>query len=97
VIGRFQHSTLQPPRDTEIVNGPRVLRNESTGELTTVVERRADGVAGARAPSCLLFHTDRGFTRLWHYPANWAELSDAELIRIEARQSNVQGRGSRSA
>ena len=84
VHGRFSDST---PREHAVVNGPRVLRDNSSGEITTVVERRADGVAGARGPKCLLFHTERGFTRLWDYPENWAELSDDELLRIEARQA----------
>jgi hypothetical protein len=72
------------------------LRDGASGEITTVVERRADGVAGARAPKCLLFHTERGFTRLWDYPEHWAELSDDELLRLEARQVR-SNRESRSA
>lgn len=92
---RFSDSTPHS-RDHAVVNGPRVLRDNSSGEITTVVERKADGVAGARGPKCLLFHTERGFTRLWDYPANWPELSDEELLRLEARQSRGNG-ASRSA
>ena len=92
---RFSDSTPHS-RDHTVVNGPRVLRDNSSGEITTVVERKADGVAGARGPKCLLFHTERGFTRLWHYPANWPDLSDEELLRLEARQSRGNG-ASRSA
>lgn len=95
--GRFSDSTTQHSRDTAVVNGPRVLRDRSNGEITTVVERKADGVAGARGPACLLFHTDRGFTRLWDYPENWADLSDQELLRLEARQFRSNGGQSRSA
>jgi hypothetical protein len=59
-----------------------VIRDEATGDMMTVVERRADGVTGARGPSCLLFSTDGGFTRLWSYPDNWMDLTDAELRRL---------------
>jgi hypothetical protein len=62
-----------------VLRGPRIIRDGDTGDVLTVVERRADGVAGARASSCLVFSTDLGFTRLWNYPENWADLSDAEL------------------
>lgn len=94
--GRFSDKKPQDARNIDVVSGPRVLHDRSTGEITTVVERRAEGVAGARAPRCLLFHTDLGFTRLWDYPANWAELSDAELLLLEQRQTRSQGE-SRSA
>ncbi|HJQ21255.1 MAG TPA: hypothetical protein VJ867_12985 [Gemmatimonadaceae bacterium] len=95
--GRFPDWAPREPRENPVVNGPRVLRDAMTGELTTVVERKADGVAGARASHCLLFHTDRGFTRLWVYPQNWADLSDEDLLRLEARQNRSEGRDSRSA
>ena len=68
------------------------MRDRSTGDMVSVVERRADGVAGARAPSCLIFSTDAGFNRVWTYPANWQELGDDELIGLTIRR-----RGSRSA
>ena len=67
------------PRDNVILRGPRLIRDDATGDMLTVVERRADGVAGARAPRCLVFSTDRGFTRLWSYPDNWMDLTDSEL------------------
>lgn len=95
--GRFSDSTPQHSRENLIVSGPRVLRDISSGDITTVVERAADGVAGARGPKCLIFHTDRGFTRLWDYPANWSDLSDDELLRLEARQARSNGGQSRSA
>lgn len=66
-------------RESNIVRGPRVVRDGASGDVMTVVERRADGVTGARGPRCLLFSTDRGFTRLWNYPENWADLTDSEL------------------
>ena len=77
-------------RDIAVVRGPRMIRDGATGEVTTVVERRAEGIAGARAPSCLVFSTDRGFTRLWNYPENWADLTDRELIALsEFRRSHT--------
>ncbi len=76
-------------RDSVVLRGPRIIRDVSTGDVISVVERRADGVAGARAPSCLVFSTDRGFTRLWNYPENWLVLSDAELKALsEFRRMN---------
>lgn len=77
-------------RDTAVVRGPRVIRDGTYGDVMTVVERRAEGVTGARAPSCLVFSTDRGFTRLWNYPENWYDLSDSELKALsELRRSNT--------
>lgn len=69
-------------RDSAVVRGPRIIRDITSGDVITVVERRADGVTGARGPSCLIFSTDRGFTRLWSYPDNWVDLSDAELKAV---------------
>lgn len=76
-------------RDSTVVRGPRIIRDDRTGDVITVVERRADGVTGARGPSFLVFSTDRGFTRHWVYPDNWIDLSDAELQAVsEFRRSN---------
>lgn len=77
-------------RDSNVVRGPRVLRDSASGDVITVVERRADGVAGARGTCCLIFSTDRGFTRVWSYPDNWLEISDAELKAVsEFRRSHT--------
>jgi hypothetical protein len=85
--GRFE-SFSSGRRDSTVLRGPRVIRDGDGGDVITVVERRADGVAGARGPSCLLFSTDRGFTRLWNYPENWIDMSDAELKQLsEFRRS----------
>ena len=79
-----------PRRESAIVRGPRVVRDNATGDMLTVVERCADGVTGARGPRCLIFSTDRGFIRLWAYPENWVDLSDAELRALsEFRRSNT--------
>ena len=82
---RISNPAWQHTQGTLVVTGPRVLRDESTDQIVTVVERSAHGVAGARGPACLVFSTELGFTRLWDYPANWTDLSDAELIRLSAR------------
>lgn len=79
-------------REDRVLKGPRLVRDRSTGDMVSVVERRADGVAGARAPSCLIFSTDAGFIRVWTYPANWQEMADDELIALTVRR-----RGSQSA
>ena len=69
-------------RESTVLRGPRMIRDSETGDVMTVVERGAEGVAGARAPRCLVFSTDRGFTRVWNYPENWVDLTDAELKAI---------------
>jgi hypothetical protein len=77
-------------RDSVVLRGPRIIRDGATGDVITVIERRADGVAGARASCCLVFSTDRGFTRLWDYPENWTDLSDVELRALsEFRRSHT--------
>lgn len=82
--------TAHGKRDSNVVRGPRIIRDNASGDVITVVERRADGVAGARGTSCLIFSTDRGFTRVWSYPDNWLEISDAELKAVsEFRRSHT--------
>ena len=68
--------------ETRVVNGPRMVRDGKTGEMISVVERRADGVAGARAPFCLVFSSEAGFRRIWNYPANWMDFGDDELLAL---------------
>lgn len=72
----------QHSRESRILSGPRILRDNRTGEVVSVMERRTDGVAGARGPSCLIFSTDAGFTRVWSYPSGWQRLEDDELIAL---------------
>ena len=81
LYGRFSDSSPQHSRENAVIRGPRMIRDE-TGEVWTVVERKADAIVGARRPACLIFHTDRGFTRLWIYPEKWDELSDRELLAL---------------
>ena len=71
--------------ENRILRGPRVVRDHRSGEMVSIVERRTDGVAGARGPSCLIFSTDAGFTRVWTYPSNWQRLGDDELMELTER------------
>jgi hypothetical protein len=48
----------------------------------TVREVSADAVPGASAPRCLICESDDVVRRIWRYPENWLDLSEAELIRI---------------
>jgi hypothetical protein len=73
--------------DSRVVGGPRMVRDRKTGEMISVVERRADGIAGARNSHCLVFSSERGFRRLWDYPRNWMEFGDDELIALSERRS----------
>jgi hypothetical protein len=82
---RFSNPEWQHTQERLVVNGPRVVRDGASDQIMTVVERWARGVAGARGPACLVFSTDLGFTRLWDYPENWENLSDAEIIALSAR------------
>lgn len=75
----------QQSYENRILRGPRVIRDNRSGELVSIVERRTDGVAGARGPSCLIFSTDAGFTRVWFYPADWQRLDADALIELTER------------
>ena len=55
--------------------------------MISVVERRSDGIAGARSSHCLVFSCERGFRRLWEYPANWMEFGDDELIALSEQRA----------
>lgn len=75
----------QDLQENRVLRGPRVVRDRRSGDFVSIVERRTDGVAGARGPSCLIFSTDAGFTRVWIYPADWQRLNDDELIALTER------------
>jgi hypothetical protein len=85
IHGRFSEDTARFDRENVVLRGPRVVRDVRSGDTITVVERRADGIAGARRPACLVFSTERGFVRLWHYPPNWDDLTDGELVALSER------------
>ena len=80
-VGNFE-SLPGPRADMSVVQGPRIIRDGNSGEITTVVERRAVGVAGARGSCCLVISTELGFTRLWEYPQNWSDLNDRDLLAL---------------
>lgn len=82
VLARALEWTSGHTREDRVMSGPRLVRDSRTGEMVSVVERRADGVAGARGPSCLIFSTELGFTRIWDYPRNWKDIGDDELIGL---------------
>jgi hypothetical protein len=63
------------------------------GLLWVVREVETENVPGARAGRCLLFESDAVVRRVWEYPADWAERSDAFLRGlVERRQSPRGGR-----
>jgi hypothetical protein len=52
----------------------------------TVREVRAPDPRLAARPTCLVFETERLARRVWHFPANWRELSDGELESLSEQQ-----------
>ena len=50
-----------------------------------ISERPAGHVPGARGPRCLILESEGVCRRLWHYPANWQELSAEELLALSPR------------
>jgi hypothetical protein len=48
----------------------------------SVVEVDAAAVPGTRGSHCLLFTREDCVRRVWHYPANWQSLDDAELAAL---------------
>ena len=85
VLRRSFDYNPQPSYESRVLSGPRIARDSRTGDVVSIVERRADGVAGARASTCLIYSTDAGFTRVWSYPANWQRLSDDDLLALTER------------
>jgi len=56
--------------------------HSSTGTTWRVREARAIDVPGAEASTCLIFESERSCTRFWRYPAEWLQLSAAQLLTI---------------
>jgi hypothetical protein len=55
-----------------------------------ITEMDARAVPGALAERCLVSQSDMVVRRLWHYPADWASLSDVALIALfEGRLADV--------
>jgi hypothetical protein len=44
-----------------------------------VVERDSRRDPGHRNDSCLIFASADAVRRVWHYPADWCDLTDVEL------------------
>ena len=58
------------------------LAMEPTGRVWTVRETDATHVPGARARSCLVFDTVGCCFRVWQYPLDWRDLTNAELLAV---------------
>ena len=68
---------------------------DDTGISWRVTEIRVWDASGHAATSLIAAH-ERGFRRLWDFPANWAELSDiqlAELVSKPARKTRSRAAG----
>jgi hypothetical protein len=55
---------------------------EKGEERWTVREISAVTVPGASAPRCLICESNDVVRRIWHYPENWLELNDDDLMRV---------------
>ena len=53
-----------------------------TGTTWRVREARAIEVPGATGPTCLIFESGKSCTRLWNFPAEWIQLSAAQLFAL---------------
>ena len=74
----------QPPTASNAarLGARRVVSDATTGQLWYVTEVDTRGLPGARAAACLLFDSPMAVRRVWHYPAGWERLGDAELIAL---------------
>lgn len=52
------------------------------GTRWRIREALAHDVPGAESPSCLIFDAGHVCRRVWRYPEEWTELSDASLLAI---------------
>ena len=55
---------------------------EKGSERWTVREVSADAVPGSVASRCLICESEDVVRRIWRYPENWLDLSDADLIGV---------------
>jgi hypothetical protein len=58
---------------------PRRAFRDRDGLTWVAHELTVGPVAWAPAPGCLIFHSESAVRRVWHYPADWHALPDAEL------------------
>jgi len=54
---------------------------DETGTAWRVTEMRVWDATGKPANSLIAAH-ERGFRRLWNFPADWAELADLQLAEL---------------
>jgi hypothetical protein len=71
--GRFD------PPAPPLPDGPPRTFHDAVGNAWSVHEVPAGPVPWARGPHCLVFGSEVAIRRVWHYPADWRELPDAEL------------------
>jgi len=71
----------QPPL-AATAQEPIEFTDPEDGRRWTVVEQVGDRIPGARGATCLCFQAHDIFRRVWRFPANWRELSDAELAAL---------------
>lgn len=74
---------VQSTHTSALVNDDRPTRIVTIGiaEWTVYLQDTAR-VPGALGRSCLICSSNEVVRRLWHYPAGWYDLSDAELVRL---------------
>ena len=71
---RGQEARLETLEEREI--------HSFTGTTWRVREARAIEVPGATGPTCLIFESGKSCTRLWNFPAEWLQLSAAQLFAL---------------
>ena len=64
----------------------RVVTDDRTGAQWIVDERDAQQEPGARGDRYLCFDSHDTRRRVWHYPPDWRELPDPDLIELGQRQ-----------
>jgi hypothetical protein len=57
---------------------------DETGVTWRVTEIRVWDASGHAKTSLIAAH-ERGFRRLWDFPANWGELADAQLAELVSK------------
>jgi hypothetical protein len=76
-------SSVTRPHSKPLVRVRAVtLLDPDTGKHWTVSEVLAVDLPGAPASACLVFDTNGLARRIWRYPANWADLSPRDLLRV---------------
>ena len=81
--GGGRSAAHHPPHQRGAAAGGAVaFADPADGRQWTVVEQPGDRIPGARGPSCLCFQAQDVFRRVWRFPANWRDLSAAELAAL---------------